>query len=328
MLHCYTVSRDKLNEIPTGEAEASLEKLVWIDLFSPTPEEEQLVETLLQTDIPTRDEMHEIELSSRLYVENGAFYATSIIMYQAETDEPQSRHITFVLKDNCLVTVRYSDPRPFRTFYEWASRENIAHYKGSTIFAGLAEAVIGRVADIIENAGRTIDELTKTIFRPHMQDKSDRNASKPDFDDMLRRIGICGDLLSRTQESLAGTARMLSFAMQTPWFPSKSDEYARLKMALRDIRALNDQVTFLSNKVFFLLDAVLGMTSIEQNKIIKIFSVAAVAFLPPTLIASIYGMNFRFLPELEWPAGYPLALGAMLLSAVLPLLFFRKKGWL
>lgn len=328
MLHCYVISQDKLRIIPSEEAATRSGNLIWIDLLEPSPEEEQFVETLLQANVPTRDEMHEIELSSRLYVEQGALYATTTVINHADTEEPQARNITFVLKDNCLVTVRYSDPQPFRTFYEWASRENIAHYKGNTILIGLVDAMVGRVADVLEDAGCTIDLLTKCIFRPRLHDKTERSKSKPDFEDMLRRIGICGDLLSKTQESLVSLTRMLNFIAQTTWFPAESNEALRIKTLLHDIRALNDYVTFLSNKVFFLLDAVLGMTSIEQNKIIKIFSVVAVIFLPPTLIASIYGMNFHFLPELDWPIGYPLALGGMALSAVLPLVFFRKKGWL
>lgn len=326
MLHCYTISQDSLQEIPVAEARP--EKTVWIDLLFPTLEEEEFVEKLLRTDVPTRDEMHEIELSSRLFIEKEALYATVILIHKADTDEPQSRNATFMFKDNFLVTVRYCDPQPFSTFCAWASRENIAHYKSVTIFAGLAEAIIGRAADIIENTGRTVDQLTKTIFRPQLQEKNARNRTTPDFDDMLRRIGICGDLLSRTQESLVSMTRTLTYIEETPWFPAVSEEHARIKTVLRDIHALHEQVTFLSNKVFFLLDAVLGMTAIDQNRIIKIFSVVAVAFLPPTLIASIYGMNFRFLPELSWAAGYPLALTAMVLSAAVPLMIFRKKGWL
>lgn len=328
MLHCYAISQGSLQEIPVQEAEASPEKLVWIDLLSPTPEEEKFVETLLQANVLTRDEMYEIELSSRLFIEKEALYATVLVVHRADTDEPQSRNVTFMFKDNFLVTVRYFDPQPFNTFCAWASRENIAQYKGSSIFTGIVDAIIGRAADIIENAGRTIDELTKTIFRPQLQERNARNRSTPNFDNMLRRIGICGDLLSRIQESLISLTRTLTFVLETQWFPAASEDHMRIKTVLRDIHALHEHVTFLSNKVFFLLDAVLGMTSIEQNRIIKIFSVVAVAFLPPTLIASIYGMNFRFLPELNWAAGYPLALGAMVLSAAVPLILFRKKGWL
>lgn len=328
MLHCYTISQNSLREISLKEAETHPEKLVWIDLLSPTPEEEEFTETLLQADVPTRDEMHEIELSSRLFIEKDALYATAVVIHRADTDEPQSRNVTFMFKDNFLVTVRYCDPQPFNTFCAWASRENIEHYKGTSIFTGLVDAIIGRAADILENAGRNIDEITKAIFRPQFKSKNARNKSTPDFDDMLRRIGICGDRLSRIQESLVSMKRSLSYVLETPWFPPSSDEYARINTVLRDINALNEHVTFLSNKVFFLLDAVMGMTTIEQNRIIKIFSVVAVAFLPPTLIASIYGMNFRFLPELNWAAGYPLALTAMVLSAAVPLMIFRKKGWL
>jgi magnesium transporter len=149
-----------------------------------------------------------------------------------------------------------------------------------------------------------------------------------DFQKILSRLGRAGDLASKVRESLVSLGRLLAFAIQGTQARGRKTGSARLKTIGRDVASLSDYAAFLNNKVGFLLDATLGMINIEQNAIIKIFSVAAVVFLPPTLIASIYGMNFAHMPELGWPLGYPLALALMVVSAILPYLYFKRRGWL
>jgi magnesium transporter len=328
MLKLYVSHNDSIAPVSIADAQNCIPKLVWIDLLNPTGEEEHLVENMLDTSIPTRDEMHEIEPSSRLYQEKGAIYATATILAQADTPQPENHAITFVLSGKCLITVRYSDPRPFATFLNRSSQISAETYHGNTVLAGLLEAIIDRLADILENAGHSIDEMTQKIFRPHLQGTDARSKEKPDLDEMLRQVGIRGDLISKTRESMISINRLLGFISHTKYFKPGSEAHERVQSMQHDILALSDHASFLSNKVTFILDAILGMISIEQNAIIKIFSVAAVVFLPPTLVASIYGMNFDIMPELKWHFGYPLAIVSMMFSAYLPYRFFKRKGWL
>ena len=222
--------------------------------------------------------------------------------------------------------MRYVDPLPFRRFIAYAERHAANCTSGAAIFAGLLEAIINRIADVLERAGSELDAESADIFA-HTSPGRRRSASR-DFRGFLERLGQNGELLSKSRESLVSLGRLLAFAQQQPANYFAQDVRARFRMLSRDALAMSDHVSFLNTKVQFLLDATLGMVNIEQNAIIKIFSVAAVVFLPPTLVASIYGMNFHRIPELSWAAGYPYALGMMVASAVLPYMWFKRKGWL
>jgi magnesium transporter len=323
MLNLYIAKDKSLQLTPFLEDYTNIENLVWVDLFCPTGEEEKFAEELLKISIPTRDEMHEIELSSRLYQENDALYCTANILTKTDTDAPETHAITFIITKKCLITVRYSDPRAFRLVL---SHHDVGH-TGNTVFAALFEGVIDRLADILENIGRNIEAMNHSIFLPRMN-ADERKKSKPDLEEVLRKIAINGDLVSKTRESLIGIMRLMNYISNTSFLKPKSKEIDHIKNMMQDIVALNDHADFLSNKVTFLLDATLGMISIQQNTIIKIFSIATVVSLPPTLVACIYGMNFEHMPELKWVTGYPLAIAMMLVSALLPYWFFRRKGWL
>jgi magnesium transporter len=318
--------RDKiLTPVSLEEVHQRKPQLVWVDLLNPTKEEEADVERLLATELPTREEMQEIELSSRLYLENGALHATATIVTQADTTEPETHAVTFMLVKECLITIRYVNPRPFRLFISRTGKVEQPHFQASTVFTSLLELIVDRLADILEMAGHNIDGMTRKIFHPKLKLKE---AERHDFEEILQEIGVNGDLISKTRESMVSVSRLLSFILQSSYFRHGTDEHSRISTLLRDIAPLGDHANFLANKVNFLLDATLGMISIEQNATIKIFSVAAVVFLPPTLVASIYGMNFHFMPELDWHYGYPLALLLMLLSAFLPYKYFKRKKWL
>lgn len=327
MLTLFALQDRVLTPVSLEDVHHNRQNLVWVDLLNPTREEEVDVERLLGTEIPTREEMHEIELSSRLYQENGALHATATIVTQADTPEPETHAVTFLLVNQCLITIRYVNPRPFRIFISRTGRIETQSYQGSTVFTNLLELVVDRLADILEMAGHNIDGMTRKIFRPK-SNKANEEEERTDFETLLQEIGINGDLISKTRESMVSISRLLSFILQAPQFRHGTEEHGRISTLLRDIAPLSDHANFLSNKVNFLLDATLGMISIEQNATIKIFSVAAVVFLPPTLVASIYGMNFHFMPELDWQYGYPLAIFLMILSAFLPYKYFKRKKWL
>lgn len=303
----------------------SFDGVIWIDLSSPTRDEEQMLETLLSIDIPTREDMEEIEISSRLYYEDGDTFMTATVPAKADTDDLQMAPVTFVLTGERLITIRYHQPRAFETFTQHAAKSNLGYTNGEIVLMGLLEAIVDRLADVLERAQREIAAISRVIFE---QPGAKRSKSK-DLQQLLQSIGRKGDLTSNVRESLFTLDRVSAFlGHMTIQRRSDKEVRARIKTLARDVHSLTEHSSSLSQKSTFLLDATLGVVNIEQNAIIKIFSVAAVVFLPPTLIASIYGMNFQHMPEFSWPFGYPFALGVMVLSAILPYLFFKRRGWL
>lgn len=298
---------------------------VWIDLLSPTREEEITFEKLLGIGLPTREDMEEIEISSRLYEEDGGLFMTAQLPAYTDEENATMGPVTFVLIGERLVTIRYHDPKSFDLFATRSARTPIAGESGETIFLGLLETLVDRLADVIERAGRTVTPVSKGIFHP----TASRTKRALQHRSFLETIGRAGDLISDIRDSLMTLDRAVGFyAQHIVRQEGTEDKRARIKTITRDLHSIGDHAGFLSGKITLLLDATLGMIGIEQNGIIKIFSVAAVVFLPPTLVASIYGMNFKFMPELDWQHGYPFAIGLMILSALLPYWFFKKKGWL
>jgi magnesium transporter len=324
MIKAFVVDNERLHAV--DDLLANKERVVWADLLEPTKEEEATIENWIGVGIPTREEMQEIEISSRLYVENGAFFMTATLPAHADGDRPVMSPVTFVLSQNRLITVRYHEPRAFHTFPMRAEKADIGCTNGETILIALLEAIVDRLADVLERASSEVIEISRDIFHP-----AEKKASKRDlgFQIILRRIGRKEDLVSNIQDSLLSLQRLSGFFGQVT-VPRKNDKdlRARVKTLSRDVSSLSDHASFLSQKITFLLDATLGMINIEQNAIIKIVSVAAVVFLPPTLVASVYGMNFDVMPELKWLLGYPFAIFLMVISAVLPFWYFKRRGWL
>jgi magnesium transporter len=204
---------------------------------------------------------------------------------------------------------------------------NNTYTSGEKVMLGLIEAIIDRLAQLLETTGDEIDQISREVFRNKTKNVT-RKAR--DLQEIIERIGKKGDILTLARESLVSIARLSSFHQTSDGADPKSTRELRqeLKVLQRDAAALSDHAAFLNSKINFLLDATLGLINLEQNQIIKIFSVAAVVFLPPTLVASVYGMNFDAMPELHIPFGYPLALLLMVISAILPYLFFKRRGWL
>jgi len=302
-----------------GPVDAIPPHTVWIDMLEPTPDETASVERLLQIDVPTREEMKKIEESSRLYVEDGALFMTLPIVSKAAT-EPETASVTFMLASAKLITLRYVDPLPFSRFAKRLQRQPELAATADVALIGILEQVIDRLDDILEGATADIDAISADIFGPRTA------GNRVDLREVMRRIGRAGDLAGKARASTLGMNRLLLFLENQPMCGPETKR--RIETLMRDAQSLADHDSFLADKVGFLQDATLGMIDIEQASIIKIFTVAAVAFMPPTLVASIYGMNFRHMPELDWTLGYPLAILLMVASAVLPFLYFRRKGWL
>ena len=299
--------------------------VIWYDLLSPSEAELSALSDALALDLPTRAEMQDIELSARLYVEDGATFMTASVLSALDTSDPVIAPLTFVLTDRSVVTLRYHDPRAISTFTHRAARTAMDCHTPDRLLVSLLDAMVERIADVLEREGASLDRIAREIFR--------KDATNPrggvDLAAMLGEIGRRGELNSKLQESLVTFDRSAAFLSQLSLSRSVPKTVrARVKSLSRDVKSLTDHAGFQAGKITFLLDATLGLVNIQQNGIIKIFSVAAVVFLPPTMIASVYGMNFDIMPELNWPLGYPFALTMMALSAVLPYFYFKRRGWL
>lgn len=330
--------QDYLHDPETGRliaAPAPDRRAIWTDLLIPTVEEEAAVEAELGIDLPTREDMREIEPSSRIYSKEGALFMTANVVAGAGTGDPVMEPVTFVLTTGRVVSIRYHEPYSLQNVPQRAAGLQADCSTALRMLMTLMEVLVERSADILEAESQAVDALSRQIFKP---------AGKPaqqsvDLAAVLTRIGRHGELNAGLQDSLVTIERIVNHMTQMRLAARKergADEAGasglglngRDKRLLRDIRSLIAYGEAQSQRVTFMLDATLGLLNIQQSGIIKIFSVAAVVFLPPTLIASIYGMNFDVMPELASPYGYPLALGGMVLSAILPYLFFKRKGWL
>jgi magnesium transporter len=307
------------------EVAKDVEQALWLDLVNPSREEEAEVERLTAIQIPTREEMHEIEVSSRLYQEGGAHYMTATVMFAVDSPDPQTTTVTFILTDQRLITVRYAEPRAFLLFLARARKGDASCGSPTAILLGLLEAIIDREADLIERLQADTEKIAQSIF--DIKGGSRTRTSR--YDIVLKQIGRVGELNSRARESLLSMGRLLTYLSQVVRLRQENSTLVqRLRTEEKDVQSLSDHVAYMGTRITFMLDASLGMVSIEQNQIIKLFSVAAVMLMPPTLVASIYGMNFKHMPELDWVWGYPMGIALMILSAALPYLYFRRKGWL
>lgn len=324
MITAYLLENASLQSYKISEKNTSLlKKALWIDLLRPTTEEDRWVESALSLDIPTRDDMREIEISSRLYKENNALFMTASMLAHSESKEPLLDAVSFILTKSQLVTIRYFDFHAFKLFASRIHKKEIIEDNSQDLLVELMESTVDRIADILERVGGVIDMHSQIIFRPNEKSKN-----KIDFQHVLQEIGANGDLSAKVRESLITFSRLISYFKQNEKNRIDVSYESQMSTLIADVQALSDHVGFLSNQVNFLLNATLGMINIKQTNIIKMLSVAAVIFLPPTVIASIYGMNFKFMPELEWHYGFPFAVSAMLLSAFLPYQFFKWKKWM
>ena len=319
MLKLLAQGSSALEIVDPGPAFELADDVIWLDLINPSKAEELACEQALGLELPTREEMAEIETSSRLYREEGAVVMTASLMAQTDTLEPKIGPVTFVLTGRRLVTIRYLDPKPFNVACAQIERHPDAWKTGVDVFFGLMDPIIDRLADVLEHAVAEIDALSSSVFR------------KPegiDFRKVMNQLGRSQDVNVKIRESAASLMRVLIYAAGSDQLEALHDARERLTVHERDLASVVDHSSHLSAKIAFLLDSALGMINIEQNGIIKIFSVAAVVFLPPTLVASYFGMNFKNMPELDWRWAEPMALVLMIASVVLPLWWVRRKGWL
>ncbi len=314
-----------------GELSAqSWQNVLWVDLLDPSAEEIKAAEALEQLSLPTRNEAQEIEVSSRLYNENRTLFMTATIMVRAADPNPATSPVTFVYRPERLVTLRFDDAAPFKVFAARYERSPETFLTAQKVFLGLFDEIVDRIADILELVAADLNSLSTAIFA-----SGSREPGFIDYNELLRRIGQNAARSTNARESLVSLRRVHGYFTETCGNLSAEQVDEHWRITGKDVIALADHANFVSSKVTFILDATLGLINSEQNtinsqqnRIIKLFSVLAVVLLPPTLIASIYGMNFQHMPELRWPWGYPFALVLMLISAVVPYLIFKYKRWL
>jgi magnesium transporter len=326
MLTTYTVENGHLAMREGVRDPEGLRRAVWIDLMQPSREEEHAVQDALHIEIPTREEMQEIESSSRLYREEETLVLTANFLYGVETGEFSSTPISFVLSGNSLVTVRYATPKAFPVFAARCQKTPSLIISGDAVMLHLFEQIVDRLADILERIGADMDRASQGAFRRGKP--GEVTLGQNDLKEVLLTLGQVGEVTTRASETLLGLNRILTFVGAEKAMAIRKENQGAIKTLVRDVRSLVEHANFLNNKATFLLDAVLGIINVEQTNIIKTFTVVSVALMPPTLIASIYGMNFQHMPELEWVAGYPIALLLMVATAVVPVWWFKRKGWL
>jgi magnesium transporter len=319
MLFAYVRDGARLTRLGV---DADLSQAVWIDLYRPQLHQLTSVRGL-GVEVPTLADMEEIEISNRLYREGGADYLTVVLPGLSETRTPMSGPVCFILKPDRLVTVRHHAPRPFETYPERAEKVGPGCTGPGQIFLSLCEEIVGRLADILESVGRSLDQLTAQVF------EAGARATDAALQDSLRAVARETDLLGRVRLSLLTLERAISYFGQSAGLAGAGpDLRPNVKGLMRDINALEVHADYLTSRLAMASDVTLGMVNLAQNQTVKTVSVVAVIFLPPTVIASAYGMNFKSMPELDWPMGYPMALALMVASAVCTYLFFKWRHWL
>lgn len=315
MLHAHTPE--------PGDASLPRSKPFWVDLLSPTPEEMARVAADYEIQVPPRESLQEIETSSRLRMERGVMYVSMPLALEDEAAGFTPVPLGFIISPDLLVTVRYSD---IHAFAQVEAGIGSLPRTSSAVFVALIEAMVDFGADSLERLSNNLAALSARTFGPQGSSQPrDRHFARA-LRGCLKEIGMAGDHLSRTRESMLGLQRIIGFVVKvsTAW---SAEEKARLSTAQQDLASLVDFEAHLAAKTQFLLDAILGFINTEQNDIFKVLTIASVVGIPPTLIASMYGMNFRNMPELSWRWGYPYGLAAILLSILLPIIWFKRRGW-
>ena len=319
MLYAYVPDGPRLARLAP---DAGLAAARWIDLYRPQPAQVEAV-SALGIEVPSLADMEEIELSNRLYRDNGMDFLTVVLPGKDVEGEQVTGPVTFILTPDRLVTVRHHDPQPFSTYPERAQKVGPGITQPEHLFLSLVEEIIGRQADLLESVGRSLDGIGRRVYR------DGQAANAETLQALLMQIGRESELVGRVRLGLLTMERAISyFGQALPERPRGKALTGTIKGLMRDIKALEVHADFLSSRVAMVTEVTLGMINLSQNQTIKIVSVVAVVFLPPTVIASAYGMNFANMPELEWTWGYPMALGLMLASAVGTFVFFKWRKWL
>jgi magnesium transporter len=294
-----TIYRDEGGTVRTGINPDLPGDVIWIDLIDPSEDERQFVESRAKIRVPSKEALSEIEASSRLIVERGVLYLSTPIVARGDTEDARLTPAGFILSPKLLVTVRHAELLPFHTVAEQVrTDEGLASSLG--VFTALLEAIVDRDADVLEHLGAETDKISRSVFRGDSSDRRHPVRSTRALRATLSSVGAIGERASQARDVLLGVGRIASFAGELghEWMPAEFR--VRLAAITKDIASLNDYEAQVAGKVQFLLDAVLGYITIEQNDLFKVLTIASVVGIPPTVMAGIWGMNFEFMPELHW----------------------------
>jgi magnesium transporter len=321
MLNAYACGNGRIVTLGTEDAQ----RAVWFDLETPAAEERAFVTRITGLSLPDKAALTEIEASSRLSVSGPVLTMSLPVVTRNAEGVLQASVCGFVLSPDYLVTLRFSPSIVFSQFC--TQPHNTSDIASAHIFAGLLEAIVDRQADALERLRDELDHLSHRVFQRRLKAEQRARNTETELKAVLGILGRDYDTISLLRDSQLGVARIVPYAVSSAdWLPTTVRQ--RLKSAEKDVSSLDQYSEHLTSKVQFLLDSTLGLINIAQNALIKVLTIVSIAGIPPTLIAGIYGMNFRIIPELSWTYGYAYAWGFMLLSAVLPLVWFRKKGWI
>ncbi len=322
MINVFVLHNGRLSQINV-ESRADLENTlpIWVDLTDPNDEERGWVKSIYGVTLPDEDEVKDIEASARYYeADNGDLHLrTDFLLEDDDADQASIVTVAFILSKDILFSVHNTDLPVFRLVRMRARSRpgSINDFKDVLLDLYATDAEYS--ADALEGIYQKLEDVSRSVLQENL---SDRDAAEA-----LNAIAQEEDLNGRIRRNMMDTRRAVSYLMRGRLL--NADQFEEARQILRDIESLDGHTSFLFDKINFLMDATVGFININQNKIIKIFSVASVAFLPPTLIASIYGMNFKgWFPELDWQLGYPFALSLMLASAITPFWYFKRRGWL
>lgn len=317
MLRLFRIESGLIKEVDVEAAELSdqLQCADWIDAHEPDDSERELLQTLLHTDLPESDEFDEIETSARCFVDQAGIHVHSLFLSQTE-----GRHATVsvacILQSRHLITIREGDLADFRLLRMRARRGQVECSSPSELLITLLDQKVENHADTLEDIHRQLEGVSYLVLENEEANLEDAISKLARLENSNGKVRLC----------LMDTQRNISFLLRH--LRNQPDLAETMREIMRDVEALMSHTTFLFDKINFLMDSTQGFINIEQNQIIKIFSIAAVVFLPPTLVASIYGMNFAYMPELKMMLGYPWALGLMVISGIAPYWYFKRKGWL
>lgn len=317
--------------VPNLASNALPSRVTWVDVLDGTPEEIGYIERVLGRHLPTLAELKEIESSSRLRYDNRAFCLSAPVVSGIPAGQPMASPVGFILTRDVLVTIRFEELMAFSAFgNDYAARKGHV-LRGTDAFVGLVNAIVDRAADVLEIVGGELDEISQNVFYANNAKSPRRHSPAQEtrgLKHIMRRIGYNGTLSSKIRDSLLGVGRLVRYVadLAPDWFSAETK--ALLDAQHHDVVSLSDYDAHLMSKVQLLLDATMGLIGIEQNDTIKVLTIVSVVGVPPTLVASIYGMNFHFMPELDWAWGYPFGILLIVLSALVPVAWFKARGWL
>jgi magnesium transporter len=322
-----TIHRDPAGAARKGKGRSLPGEVIWIDLVSPTEEEKEFVKDRSGVTVPSFDALREIESSSRLIVENGVIFLSTPLVAKSDTEDPFLTPAGFILTPALLITVRFTELVTFDVVVERIRRdETLGNSAG--VFTALMDTLVDRGADLLERLAGELDQISRSLFRGDPNSPRHLVRSTEALRRALSTVGMIGDRLAQARDVLLGVGRIVPFVLSTGSEWIGPEFAARLQAVVTDVASLRSYEDQLSDKVQFMLDAVLGFITIEQNDLFKVLTIVSVVGIPPTIVVGIYGMNFKLMPELTWAWGYPFGLAMIALSAVIPLIWFKWRGWL